>query len=154
MTYILPLVFHDVRQSPMETIIPLPTELLLPVQCREGCSIHQTATGTNPLQVPASPRAGNGRRARQVTKGPISAGRQWGEPRFFSGQPGRGAGRGIFLSCDAAPGVLRNQGEQSGTRERSSQEGPRIIGRLSTETSVFRMAGQRKTSEPSGSAVK
>src|SRR3954462_8531531 len=25
----------------------------------------------------------------------------------------------IFLSCDAAPGVLRNQGEQSGTRERS-----------------------------------
>jgi hypothetical protein len=34
----------------METIIPLPTELLLPVQCREGCSIHQTATGTNPLQ--------------------------------------------------------------------------------------------------------
>jgi Na+-translocating ferredoxin:NAD+ oxidoreductase RnfG subunit len=28
----------------METIIPLPTELLLPVQCREGCSIHQTAT--------------------------------------------------------------------------------------------------------------
>ena len=41
---------RDVRQSPMETIIPLPTELLLPVQCREGCSIHQTATGTNPLQ--------------------------------------------------------------------------------------------------------
>jgi acetyl-CoA acyltransferase len=40
-----------VRQSPMETIIPLPTELLLPVQCREGCSIHQTATGTNPLQL-------------------------------------------------------------------------------------------------------
>lgn len=36
----------------------------------------------------------------------------------------------IFLSCDAAPGVPRNSGERSGTRERSSQEGPRNIGRL------------------------
>jgi len=29
---------------------------------------------------------------RQVTKGPISAGRQWEELRFVSRQPGEGAG--------------------------------------------------------------
>ena len=53
--------------------------------------------------VPASPRAGNGTRARQVTKGPISAGRQWKElSGSFRGQPGRGAGRGDRLSRDAA----------------------------------------------------
>ncbi len=39
--------------------------------------------------VPASPRAGNGRRVRQVTKGPISAGRQC-RGSFGSG---RGASR-------------------------------------------------------------
>jgi hypothetical protein len=43
---------------------------------------------------PASPGAGNGKRMRQVTKGPISAGRQWEElSGSFRGQPGRGAGR-------------------------------------------------------------
>src|SRR5207302_4174406 len=53
--------------------------------------------------VPASPRAGNGTRARQVTKGPISAGRQWEElSGSCRGQPGRGAGRGNCLSRDAA----------------------------------------------------
>jgi hypothetical protein len=36
----------------------------------------------------------------------------------------------IFLSRDAVPGILRNFGEQSGTRERLSQEGPWNIGRF------------------------
>src|SRR5574338_1118463 len=44
--------------------------------------------------VPASPTAGNGRRKRQVTKGPISAGRHCGaSSEAMRGQPGRGAGR-------------------------------------------------------------
>jgi len=44
---------------------------------------------------------------RQVTKGPISAGRQWTELSGSGrGQPGRGAGRGSCLSRDAAPGFF------------------------------------------------
>jgi len=54
----------------------------------------------------------------------------------------------IFLSCDAAPGVLRNSGERSGTRERLSQEGPRNIGRFSQEVQSsdwgFSRPGQSK----------
>jgi hypothetical protein len=77
---------------------------------------------------PASPRAGNGSRVRQVTKGPISAGRQWKELSGSDrGQPGRGAGRGNCLSRDAAPG-FSDFGEQSGTQERFPQEGPQNIG--------------------------
>ena len=42
----------------------------------------------------------------------------------------------IFLSRDAAPGVLRDRGEQSGTQEWLPQEGPRNIGRFWLRTSV------------------
>jgi hypothetical protein len=55
-------------------------------------------------------------------------------PKLFRewkrGQPGRGAGRGHCLSRDAAPGVLRDFGEQSGTQEQLPQEGPQSIRRL------------------------
>jgi len=52
-------------------------------------------------------RSARTRRVRQVTKGPISAGRQWTELSGSGrGQPGRGAGRGSCLSRDAAPGFF------------------------------------------------
>src|SRR5438045_7673789 len=82
--------------SPLSTgLLP---KILLP---RLGNDVHGAQViGT---AVPASPRAGNGARVRQVTKGPISAGRQWKELSGSDrGQPGRGAGRGNRLSRDAA----------------------------------------------------
>src|SRR6059058_6334865 len=109
-------------------ISPLSTGLLPKISLpRLGNDVHGThVIGT---AVPASPRAGNGRRMRQVTKGPISAGRQWKELSGSNlGQLGRGAGRGNCLSRDAVPGVLRNFGEQSGTQEWFPQEGPQNNG--------------------------
>src|SRR5438045_4774199 len=134
--------------SPLSTgLLP---KILLP---RLGNDVHGAQViGT---AVPGSPRAGNGRRVRQVTKGPISAGRQWTELSGSGrGQPGRGAGRGNCLSRDAAPGVLRNLGEQSGTQERFPQEGPRNIGRFWMRLRSQPGRASRKTSEPSGGAVR
>lgn len=68
--------------------------------------------------VPASPKAGNGMRVRQVTKGPISAGRQC-RGSFGSGS---GASReeapeeSIFLQRDAARKHFGAE-ERSGTQE-------------------------------------
>jgi len=41
---------RDVRRLHMETIIQLPMQLLMSVQCRLGCCKNQIATGTNLLQ--------------------------------------------------------------------------------------------------------
>src|SRR5258708_8048623 len=69
--------------SPLSTgLLP---KILLP---RLGSDVHgDQVIGT---AVPASPRAGNGARVRQGTKGPISAGRPWAELSGSGpGQPGR-----------------------------------------------------------------
>src|SRR5881394_335032 len=83
-------------------ISPLSTGLLPKISLpRLGSDVHGAhVIGT---AVPASPRAGNGRRVRQVTKGPISAGRQWGELRFFSGPAGKRRRKSVLLKRDAAP---------------------------------------------------
>src|SRR5204863_8362656 len=80
--------------SPLSTgLLP---KILLP---RLGNDVHGAQViGT---AVPASPRAGNGARVRQVAKGPISAARPWKELSGSDrGQPGRGAGGGNWLSPD------------------------------------------------------
>jgi hypothetical protein len=134
--------------SPLSTgLLP---KILLP---RLGSDVHGAhVIGT---AVPASPRAGNGRRVRQVTKGPISAGRQWKELSGSNrGQLGRGAGRGNCLSRDAVPGVLRNFGEQSGTQEWFPQEGPQNNGWFWLGLRLQSGRADRKTSGPSGGAVR
>lgn len=80
--------------------------------------------------VPASPRTGNGWRARQVTKGPISAGRQCQALRSGSGasrdeapeESSSLARRGFRWSSD--------RWKRSGTQEWLTQEGPWNIGRF------------------------
>ena len=68
---------------------------------------------------------------RQVTKDPISAGRQWKVPSGLSGASREEAPEElIFLKRDAAPTLPRKREEQSGTQEWSTQEGPRNIGRF------------------------
>ena len=77
-----------------------------------------------------------------MAEAPISAGRQCERVlrNSLRGQPGRGAGRDVFLQRDAARTIF-GSGKQSGTRQRSSQEGPRNIGRLLRGTSVPTVAG-------------
>ena len=90
--------------------------------------------------VPASPGAGNGKWVRQVTKGPISAGRHCRSSSGSGSGASReeGAGRGNCLSRDAALGDLfGGVRKRSGTQERFSQEGPWNIGRFWPGTSVL-----------------
>jgi hypothetical protein len=80
--------------------------------------------------VPASPGAGNGKRVRQVTKGPISAGRI-GE-NFGSNRASREEApeESVFSSATRFLHLLVRCGERSGTQEWSTQEGPRNTGRF------------------------
>src|SRR5215210_626817 len=80
----------------------VPAFFAFPTRARGAWSVGDRDGGPS---LPGGPATA--RRVRQVTKGPISAGRQWEElSGSFRGQPGRGAGRGICLSRDAAPGFF------------------------------------------------
>ena len=129
---------------------------------RLGAEVHGAwVIGT---AVPASPRAGNGRRARQVTKGPISAGRQWEElSGSFRGQPGRGAGRGDLPlarrgSSEFFGASVSKAGRKRGypKKGRGTSDGfGREFGFRTWFGIEFQWTGRtRKTSEPSGSAVR
>ncbi len=142
---------------------------------RQLCPISPLSTGSTPhflllrlgrhvhgeqvigTAVPASPGAGNGKRKRQVTKGPISAGRNG--KGFGSSRASREEAPdvSIILKRDAAPDGLRIGGERSGTRRGGRpKKGRGTLSGFGFEELRFQKPGRdgRKTSEPSGRAVK
>ena len=91
--------------------------------------------------VSASPSAGNGRRVRQVTKGPISAGRQCGSS-FGSGS---GVSReeapeeSVFLERDAAPAVLVAVVSEAGRKSGRPKKGRRTS--LDESSGLWKVVG-------------
>jgi hypothetical protein len=104
--------------------------------------------------VPASPeKLATARRARQVTKGPISAGRQWKELSGFDrGQPGRGAGRVVFLSATRFPAIFGSLVSEAGRERGRPKKGRGKSDGFATGHGLSQ-AGGGKTKEPSGEFV-
>jgi hypothetical protein len=80
--------------------------------------------------VPASPGAGNGKRMRQVTKGPISAGRIGRSLRVLTGPAGKRRRKSQSSLARRGSRPPRGEGERSGTQEWLTQEGPQNTGRF------------------------